>query len=48
MPQALAHYFTSQAICTLAAAATVIYLMSVYILPTYVELFVSRVYITKL
>jgi F-type H+-transporting ATPase subunit 8 len=48
MPQALAYYFTSQAVCTLSAAAALVYIMSVYILPTYVELFVSRVYVTKL
>jgi len=48
MPQALAHYFTSQAVCTLGAAAVVVYIMSVYILPTYVELFTARVYVTKL
>jgi F-type H+-transporting ATPase subunit 8 len=48
MPQALPFTFTSQAVYTLGAAALLVYLLSVYVLPPYVELFVSRVYVTKL
>jgi F-type H+-transporting ATPase subunit 8 len=48
MPQVLPFYFTSQAVYTLSAAALLVYLFSVYVLPAYVELFVSRVYVTKL
>lgn len=48
MPQAVPLYFASQAFCTLAAAAFTVYVMSVYVLPPFVELLVSRVYVTKL
>ncbi|RYE05529.1 MAG: hypothetical protein EOP33_05565 [Rickettsiaceae bacterium] len=48
MPQALAYTFTSQAVYTLASAALLIYLLAVYVLPCYVDLFTSRVYVTKL
>jgi hypothetical protein len=48
MPQALPFYFTGQAVSTLGAVALLVYLMSAYLLPPYVELLVSRVYVTKL
>jgi hypothetical protein len=48
MPQAIPFYFTSQAVYTLTAAAFMVYIMSVYIVPPFVELLVSRVYVTKL
>jgi len=48
MPQALAYTFTSQAVYTLGSAALLIYLLAVYVLPCYVDLFTSRVYVTKL
>jgi hypothetical protein len=48
MPQALAYTFTSQAIYTLGSAALLIWVMGVYVLPCYVDLFTSRVYVTKL
>ena len=48
MPQLLAHYFNNQFAWTIIALATIVYVMSVYVLPYFVELFVSRVYVTKL
>lgn len=48
MPQLLAFYFNNQLAWTLLALGTVVYVTSVYVLPYFVELLVSRVYVTKL
>nr|YP_009531533.1 ATP synthase F0 subunit 8 [Hannaella oryzae]AXY96233.1 ATP synthase F0 subunit 8 [Hannaella oryzae] len=48
MPQLLPFYFVNQITFALVALFTITYVMSVYILPYFVQLFVTRVYITKL
>lgn len=48
MPQLLAYYWVNQITFALAALAFITYVMSVYVLPYFVQLFVTRVYITKL
>jgi F-type H+-transporting ATPase subunit 8 len=48
MPQLLPFYFVNQITFALAALFIITYIMSVYVLPYFVALFVSRVYITKL
>ncbi|MBP1357788.1 MAG: hypothetical protein JZD40_04790 [Sulfolobus sp.] len=48
MPQLLPFYFFNQIVFTLFALFTITYVMSVYVLPYFVNLFVTRVYITKL
>lgn len=48
MPQLQSFYFVNQFVFTLVALFTITYVMSVYILPYFVQLFVTRVYITKL
>jgi len=48
MPQLLPFYFVNQFVFAVAALFTITYIMSVYILPYFVNLFVTRVYITKL
>ena len=48
MPQLLPFYFTNQFVFALFALFTITYVMSVYVLPYFTALFVSRVYITKL
>ena len=48
MPQLLPFYFVNQMTFALFALFTITYVMSVYVLPYFVQLFVTRVYITKL
>ena len=48
MPQLRPFYFVNQFVFAMAALFTITYVMSVYILPYFVQLFVTRVYITKL
>lgn len=48
MPQLLPFYFVNQFVFALFGLFTITYVMSVYILPYFVSLFVTRVYITKL
>lgn len=48
MPQLLPYYFVNQYVFALFALFTITYVMSVYVLPYFTALFVSRVYITKL
>lgn len=48
MPQLIPYYFVNQITFALAALFIITYVMSVYILPYFVQLLRSRVYITKL
>jgi len=48
MPQALPFYFTNQAVAVLFTLAVLTWAVSVFILPPYLQLFVTRVYVTKL
>lgn len=48
MPQLLPFYFVNQIRFALIGLFIVTYVMSAYILPYFVQLLVSRVYITKL
>jgi F-type H+-transporting ATPase subunit 8 len=48
MPQLLPFYFVNQYVFAMVALFTITYVMSVYVLPYFVHLFVTRVYITKL
>nr|YP_008994146.1 ATP synthase subunit 8 [Jaminaea angkorensis]AGJ71977.1 ATP synthase subunit 8 [Jaminaea angkorensis] len=48
MPQSLPFYFVNQASFTFLFVFVTIYVMSRFILPAFVELFVVRMYITRL
>ena len=48
MPQALPFFFTNQAVSVLFTLAALTFVVSVYVLPPYLQLFVTRVYVTKL
>lgn len=48
MPQALPFFFLNQATFVLASLAVLVYVTSVYLLPPFLHMLVSRVYITKL
>lgn len=48
MPQLLPYYFVNQITFALAGLFVVTYVMSVYILPYFVQLLATRVYISKL
>nr|YP_007475353.1 ATP synthase F0 subunit 8 [Microbotryum lychnidis-dioicae]AGE14567.1 ATP synthase F0 subunit 8 [Microbotryum lychnidis-dioicae] len=48
MPQLLPFYFINQLSFTFLVLTTMIYLFGTYILPVFTELFVTRMYITKL
>jgi F-type H+-transporting ATPase subunit 8 len=48
MPQLLPFYFVNQITFRLIRLFTITYVMSVYILPYFIQLFVTRVYITRL
>jgi len=48
MPQLLPYYFVNQISFAFLGLFFVTYIISVYILPKFVQLLVSRVYITKL
>lgn len=48
MPQLLPFYFVNQLSFALLGLFIVVYVMSKFILPAFTELFVARMYITKL
>nr|YP_010568278.1 ATP synthase F0 subunit 8 [Pascua guehoae]UZC57711.1 ATP synthase F0 subunit 8 [Pascua guehoae] len=48
MPQLLPFYFVNQIRFALIALFVITYVMSVYVLPYFVQLLATRVYITKL
>ena len=48
MPQLLPYYFLNQITFVLFSLGVTVYVMSRYILPAFTELYVSRMYITKL
>ncbi|KAF7846092.1 hypothetical protein BT93_L5268 [Corymbia citriodora subsp. variegata] len=48
MPQLLPFYFVNQMSFALLGLFIVIYVISRFILPAFIELFVTRMYITKL
>lgn len=48
MPQSLPFYFVNQATFAFLGLFLVIYIMSRFVLPAFVELFVTRTYITRL
>lgn len=48
MPQMLPFYFVNQITFALLGLFVVTYVMSVYILPAFVQLLVSRVFVTKM
>ncbi len=48
MPQLLPFYFVNQLTFALLVLITMIYVFSKYILPMFTELFLTRMYITKL
>lgn len=48
MPQLTAYFWVNQITFALLALGIITYVMSVYVLPYFVQLFVTRVYITKL
>ncbi|CAO1637780.1 unnamed protein product (mitochondrion) [Jaminaea pallidilutea] len=48
MPQSLPFYFVNQVSFTFLFLFICIYIMSRYILPAFLELYVVRMYITKL
>ena len=48
MPQLLPFYFVNQLSFAFLVLITLVYVFGTYILPAFVELFVTRMYITKL
>lgn len=48
MPQLLPYYFVNQVSFVFLGLLLTVYVMSRYVLPAFTELFVSRMYITKL
>ncbi|RYE15260.1 MAG: hypothetical protein EOP34_03900 [Rickettsiales bacterium] len=48
MPQLLPFYFVNQLSFALLGLFIIVYVMSRFILPAFTELFVTRMYITKL
>lgn len=48
MPQLVPFYFINEVSFTFAIIATTVYLLSKYILPRFVRLFLSRTFISKL
>ena len=48
MPQILPFFFVNQATFVLGGLAFTIFIVSVYLLPPYLHILVSRTYITKL
>lgn len=48
MPQLIPFYFVNQWTFTFVALVTMVYVFSKYILPMFTELFLTRMYITKL
>lgn len=48
MPQALPFYFLNQGLFVLTTLGFLVYTLSVYVLPAYVQLQASRVVVTKL
>lgn len=48
MPQIIPYYFVNQATFAFLGLFIIIFIISKYILPAFLEVFVSRIYITKL
>ena len=48
MPQLVPFYFINQVVYTFILLVIMIYIFSKYILPRFVRLFVSRIYLIKL
>jgi F-type H+-transporting ATPase subunit 8 len=48
MPQLVPFYFINQVVYTFILLVVMIYIFSKYILPRFVRLFISRIFITKL
>jgi F-type H+-transporting ATPase subunit 8 len=48
MPQLVPFYFVNQVIFAFSFIVGILYILSVYVLPRFVRLFVSRMFITKL
>lgn len=48
MPQLLPFYFVNQLSFAFLVLITIVYVFGTYILPVFTELFVTRMYITKL
>lgn len=46
--QALPFYFSNQIVFVLVTLAVLVYLVSVYLLPPFLQLFVTRTYVSKL
>nr|YP_004927417.1 ATP synthase F0 subunit 8 [Yarrowia galli]AAA78260.1 ATP synthase 8 [Yarrowia lipolytica]CCC29057.1 subunit 8 of ATP synthetase [Yarrowia galli] len=47
MPQLVPFYFTNQMFYGFASLSVIVYLFSMYILPHYTEMYVTRMFITK-
>ena len=48
MPQLVPFYFINQVVYTFTLLVIMIYIFSKYILPRFVRLFISRIFLTKL
>lgn len=48
MPQLLPFYFVNQLSFAVLVLGTLVYVFGTYVLPVFVELFVTRMYVTKL
>jgi F-type H+-transporting ATPase subunit 8 len=48
MPQLVPFYFINQVVYTFILLVIMIYIFSKYILPRFVRLFISRIFLTKL
>jgi F-type H+-transporting ATPase subunit 8 len=48
MPQLLPFYFVNQLSFAVVVLGTLVYVFGTYVLPVFVQLFVSRLYVTKL
>ena len=48
MPQLIPFYFVNEITFTFSLLIIIIYLLSKYILPKFVKLFLTRIYISKL
>jgi F-type H+-transporting ATPase subunit 8 len=48
MPQLLPFYFVNQLSFAVLVLGTLVYVFGTYVLPVFVQLFVTRMYVTKL
>ena len=48
MPQIEPYYFTGQAVMVVIAMVTLVYSLSVYLLPPLLQLCITRLYVSKL